>query len=404
MDQVNGTRILTINSGSSSLKVALYAIGDRETLIIGAEADRIGKSTAQLRVTDGRGQQSIHPQARLSNQSEAFEAAFEVLERQAPGENFDAIGHRIVHGGRRYVEPQRITFELVAELRALVPMDPDHLPQAINDIEIVSRKYPDVGQIACFDTAFHRTMPRVAQLCPLPARYFDQGILRYGFHGISYEYILSELRVLDGRLADGRVVVAHLGSGASMAAIRGGQSLDTSMGFTPASGLLMSTRSGDIDPGVLVHLLSREGQNAETINTLINKQAGLLGVSGISADMQDLLAQEEANSNAADAIALFCYRAKKYLAAYAAVLGGLDIVVFTAGIGEHAPIIRERICMGLGFCGIQIDPARNRVNAPVISTDDSRVKVRVVKTNENLMLARHAARLLNQTKEAQRSC
>jgi len=404
MDQVIGTRILTINSGSSSLKVALYAIGDRETLILGAEAERIGKSTGQLRVTDGRGKQSIHPQVRLSNQSEAFEAAFEVLERQTLGETFDAISHRIVHGGRRHVEPQRITPQLIAELRALVPLDPDHLPQAINDLEKVSRKYPDVPQIACFDTAFHRTMPRVAQLCPLPTRYFDEGILRYGFHGISYEYILSELRVLDGGLADGRIVVAHLGSGASMAAIQGGRSLDTSMGFTPASGLLMGTRSGDIDPGVLVHLLSREKQNAEHINTLINKQAGLLGVSGISADMQDLLAQEEANSNAADAIALFCYRAKKYLAAYAAVLGGLDVVVFTAGIGEHAPVIRERICMGMEFFGIQIDPARNRVNAPVISTDDSRVKVRVMNTNENLMLARHAARLLNQTKGAPRSC
>jgi acetate kinase len=401
MKPSNGSRILTINSGSSSLKVALYAIGDRETLILGVEVDQIGKSASQFRVTHGRGQQPVDLQARIANQNEAFDAALEVLQRQALGENLDAISHRIVHGGRRYVEPQLITPQLMAELRALVPIDPDHLPQAIMDIENVNRKYPDVSQIACFDTAFHRTMPRVAQLCPLSAQYFDKGILRYGFHGISYEYVMSELRILDGDLANGRVVVAHLGNGASMAAIRGGRSLDTSMGFTPASGLLMGTRSGDIDPGVLVHLLALKNQSAEDISALINKQAGLLGVSGISADMQDLLAQEEANSNAADAIALFCYRAKKYLAAYAAVLGGLDIVVFTAGIGEHAPMIRERICTGLEFLGIQIDPDRNRLNASVISSDDSRVKVRVVKTNENLMLARHAVRLLNQTKAAE---
>lgn len=394
-------RILTINSGSSSLKVALYEIGDRETLILGVEVDQIGKSASQFTVTDGRGQRSVDLKARIPNQNEAFDAALEVLRRQALGETFDAISHRIVHGGRRYVEPQMVSPQLIAELRALVPIDPDHLPQAIRDIENVNRRYPDVPQIACFDTAFHRTMPRVAQLCPLSVQYFDKGILSYGFHGISYEYVMSELRILDGDLADGRVVIAHLGNGASMAAIQGGRSLDTSMGFTPTSGLLMGTRTGDIDPGILVHLLAVENLSADDMRALINQQAGLLGVSGISADMQDLLVQEEANSNAADAIALFCYRAKKYLAAYAAVLGGLDIVVFTAGIGEHAPIIRERICMGLKFLGIQIDPARNRLNAPIISSDDSGVKVRVVKTNENVMLARHAARLLNQAKAAE---
>src|SRR5208282_1908006 len=399
MEQPHGNRILTINSGSSSLKMTLYAMSDRETLIFGIEVDRIGESASQFRVTDGRGHQSDGLQPRISNQQEAFEAAFTVLQRQAHGESVDAISHRIVHGGPRYLEPQLLSPQLIAELRALVPIDPDHLPQAIRDVENANRKYPEVPQIACFDTTFHRAMPRIAQLCPLSAQYFDKGILRYGFHGLSYEYVLSELRNLDGDLANGRVVAAHLGNGASMAAIRGGRSLDTSMGFTPNSGLLMGTRSGDIDPGVILYLLAQEKQSAETINTVINKQAGLLGVSGISGDMQELLAQEDSNTNAADAVALFCYRAKKYLAAYAAVLGGLDVIVFTAGIGEHAPIIRERICMGLEFLGIQIDPARNKRNAPVISSDDSRVKVRVVKTNENLMLARHAARLLDKIKE-----
>ncbi|HKM89334.1 MAG TPA: acetate/propionate family kinase [Candidatus Acidoferrales bacterium] len=403
MNPQSEKRILTINSGSSSLKAALYAIGDQESLLLGVDLDRVGEPSGRLRVTDGRGQQSVHPPARIPNQAAAFQAVWEVLQELAPGARVDAVSHRIVHGGSRYVEPQLVTPQLIAELHALVSIDPDHLPQAIHDIEMVGRKYPEAPQIACFDTAFHRSMPRVAQLCPLPMRYFDQGILRYGFHGISYEYILSELRILDGGLAGGRVVVAHLGNGASMAAIRGGHSLDTTMGFTPTSGLLMGTRSGDIDPGVLLQLLARESLSPESISSLVNKQAGLLGVSGISADMQDLLAQEDVHSSAADAVALFCYRAKKYLAAYAAVLTGLDIVVFTAGIGEHSPAIRERICAGLEFLGIQLDPARNRLNAPVISSDDSRVKVRVMKTDENRMLARHAARLLQQTDEAQRS-
>ncbi len=242
-------------------------------------------------------------------------------------------------------------------------------------------------------------MPRVAQLCPLPARYFDDGILRYRFHGISYEYVLSELHVLDGALAGGRIVIAHFGNGASMAAIKDGRSLDTTMGFTPTSGLLMGSRSGDIDPGVLVYLLLNENMRAEEIGALLNKRAGLLGVSEMSADMQELLAEEQVNWKAAEAIALFCYRARKYLAAYMAVLGGLDVVVFTAGIGEHAPTIRERICPGLEMFGIQIDSERNGQNAPVISSDRSRVKVRVIKTNENLMLARHPVEVLKGTSQ-----
>ncbi len=233
----------------------------------------------------------------------------------------------------------------------------------------------------------------MAQLCPLPKHYYDEGVLRYGFHGLSYEYILSELPALDGELAGGRVIVAHLGNGASMAAIKGGKSLDTSMGFTPSAGLVMGSRSGDLDPGVLAYLSQEKGMAGSALSALINKQSGLLGVSGLSGDMRDLLEKEAVNPDAAAAIALYCYAAKKYVGAYAAVLGGLDILVFTAGVGEHAAPIRERICSGLEFLGIEIDPERNCANAPVVSSDESRVKVRVMTTNEDLMIARHAARL-----------
>jgi acetate kinase len=399
MKSTGDKRILTINSGSSSLKMALYAMADHESLMLRVAVERIGRSGSQVIVSDDRGQRLVDPRAHGPSQKEALQAALEKLHGHALAERVDAVSHRIVHGGPRYVEPQRITPTLIAELRTLAPIDPDHLPQAINDIKLVSRRFPGVPQFGCFDTAFHRTMPRVAQICPLPGRYFSRGILRYGFHGISYEYILSELRVLEGDVANQRVVAAHLGSGASMAAIRGGRSVDTTMGFSPTSGLLMGTRTGDVDPGVLMYLLKQEKQSFNEIDILINKHAGLLGVSGVSAHMEDLLATEEADSNAADAIALFCNRAKKYLGAYVAILGGLDILVFTAGIGEHSPVIRERICQGLEFLGICIDPARNAQNAPLISRDDSRVKVRVMKTDENLMLARHAARLMGQSKE-----
>jgi acetate kinase len=397
MKQTDAKSILTINSGSSSLKLALYEIGEEENLIFAAGVNRIGEPGGQISVSGSAAQSAADLQRNFQNQSEALEAALRLLEEGAPHKKIDAISHRIVHGGNRYSQPQVISPQVIADLRKLIAIDPDHLPQAINDIEVLNQKYPALPQIACFDTAFHRTMPRVAQLCPLPEGYFDEGILRYGFHGISYEYIMSELRALDGKLASGRVVVAHLGNGASMAAIKDGHSVDTTMGFTPTSGLLMGTRTGDIDPGALLHLLARKNASLDQIDALINKQAGLLGVSGISGDMAKLLAAEKSNQSAADAIDLFCYRAKKYLAAYAAVLGGLDIVVFTAGIGEHAPAIRERICAGLEMFGMHIGAARNLSNGAIISSEKSSVKVRVMKTNENLMLARHAAALLDKT-------
>jgi len=308
-----------------------------------------------------------------------------------------AVGHRLVHGGARYRDPQRVTPEFVSEIEKLAPLDPDHLPAAIRGIQFIAEKFPSVPQVACFDTAFHRTLPQVARMYALPRRFYDQGVVRYGFHGLSYEYIMSELGELEGKLANGRVIIAHLGSGASMAAVKDGKSVDTSMGFAPLEGLVMATRSGDVDPGVLLYLLEQEKMSAKNLSKLLNKESGLLGVSESSGDMRELLEKSAPDSRAGDAVDLFCYRAKKYIGAYAAVLGGLDLLIFAGGIGEHAPAVRGRICEGLDFLGIRLDAAANDANAGLISAGDSRVRVRVIETNEDLMIVRHVVSLLGWT-------
>ncbi len=386
-------RILAINSGSSSLKVSLYQIARaEEEVILAIEARRIGIPGGRIRATDAAGKVLLDRQVDLPDHAAALNAALKWLRKE--NHKIHAVGHRVVHGGSGYSEPQLVTEKLICALRELVRIDPDHLPQAISAIEAVRREHPSLPQVACFDTAFHRGMPRVAQICPLPMSFHEEGIQRYGFHGLSYEYVMSELCRLDARLAGGRVVIAHLGNGASMVAVRQGKSMDTTMGFSPTAGLLMGTRSGDIDPGVVLYLIEEKKMAAKAVNDLLNKQSGLLGISGASEDMQDLLEREGQDSKAALAVELFCLRAKKYLGAYAAALGGLDMAVFTGGIGEHAPEIRERICAGLEFMGLELDPELNRQHAPVISEKASQVKVRVIKTNEELMIARHTARLV----------
>ncbi|MGA7839662.1 MAG: acetate/propionate family kinase, partial [Candidatus Acidiferrales bacterium] len=294
----------------------------------------------------------------------------------------------------RYTEPQRITPRFLTALEKLVPLDPDHLPAAIKGIKFVAKKFPKLAQVACFDTAFHRSLPTVAKMYALPHRFYDAGVRRYGFHGLSFEYIVGELRKLDSNLAAGRVIIAHLGSGASIVALRDGKSMDTSMGFTPLEGLVMSARSGDLDPGLLLYLLTEKRMSAKEAGVLLNKQSGLLGVSGSTGDMRELLEKAKQDPRAAEAINLFCYRAKKYIGAYAAVLGGLDGLIFTGGIGERAPVIRERICSGLDFLGIQLDAKQNAANAPVISASGGRVNVRVIQTNEDLMIVQHVITVL----------
>jgi acetate kinase len=397
---VDARRLLTINTGSSSLKAALYRLRDdtTETPELRAEASKIGGQGGGMRLADDRDETLDERRDELPDHAAALDALMSRLrDRGLDRDGLAAVGHRIVHGGDRHREPQRITPGVVADLRALVPIDPNHLPQAIAAIEAVGRAYPAVPQVACFDTAFHSRMPRVARLYALPSRLAEEaGIIRYGFHGLSYEYVMEELRRLEPEAAAGRVVVAHLGNGASMAAVRGGVGVDTTMGFTPTGGLVMGTRSGDLDPSVPLYLLEERGLTPTEVSDLLNKQAGLLGVSGTSADMRDLLDREPDDGRAAEAVALFCYQAKKFLGALAAALGGLDALVFTGGIGEHSATVRERVCEGLEFLAIRLDPDRNAAHAPVISSDDAPVTVRVVPTDEDLMVARHTSRLIEQ--------
>ncbi len=304
-----------------------------------------------------------------------------------------------MHGGPEYSEPQRITQRVIERLRELISFAPEHLPHQVKAIEIATRRHPDLPQVACFDTAFHHGMPAVSRYFPLPRALRAEGLVRYGFHGLSYSYILGELaREAGGAAATGRIVIAHLGNGCSMAAVKNGKSVDTTMGFTPTGGLVMGTRSGDLDPGLVLHLLEARGIDTAALRHLLNRESGLIGVSQISSDMQDLLRHEAANAQAAEAIALFCYQAKKFLAAMAAALGGLDTLVFTAGIGENAPSIRERICEGLEFFGIRVDRERNRGGEAVISAAGSPVTVRVMRTDEEIMLARLTNAVLNQAK------
>ena len=396
---MGGRRLLTINTGSSSLKAALYRLQEdaTETPELRAEASRIGGRGGGLRLADARGETVDERQDDLPDHAAALDALLSRLrDRGLDQDDLTAVGHRIVHGGDRYREPQRVAPEVVADLRALVPIDPNHLPQAIAAIEAVGRAYPAVPQVVCFDTAFHSRMPRVARLYALPRDLAEGGVVRYGFHGLSFEYVMEELRRLDPEAYDGRVVVAHLGNGASMAAVWGGVGVDTTMGFTPTGGLVMGTRSGDLDPSVPLFLLEERGLTVTEVSDLVNKQAGLLGVSGTSADMRDLLDREASDPRAAEAVALFCYGAKKFLGALAAALGGLDALVFTGGIGEHAGPVRERVCEGLEFLGIRLDRGRNAAHAPVISGDAAEVTVRVVPTDEDLMVTRHTRRLIEQ--------
>ena len=380
--------ILIINGGSSTIRFALYVADKTITRLFHGKIDRIGLTNSTLTYTvEGENQNntvSIH----ASDNKMASTYLMNWLEKQVEFTSVKAVAHRIVHG-MHHTKSERITPELLDELRQIIPYDPDHLPNEIELIETFFQHYPAMTQVACFDTAFHTTMPRVAKLLPLPRRFESKGIQRYGFHGISYSYLLKELTRIEGsKAAHGRVILAHLGNGASMAAVSKGKSIDTSMGFTPAGGLVMSSRSGDLDPGVVWYMMQSEKLSPEKFNHLINLDSGLLGVSETSSDMRDLLKQEIADYRAAEAVDLFCYQAKKCVGAYVAVLGGLDIMVFAGGIGENSPQIRSRICEGLQCFGIKLNEKRNIANAPVISTDNSRVLIRVIKTDEEWMMAK----------------
>jgi acetate kinase len=369
--------VLTINGGSSSIKFAVYQPTDPPRLLAGGTIDRLdAKAGAE----------------------EAVTPLIQYLDERFGASPVAAIGHRIVHGGPNLLEHQLITDEVLAELRRIQPLDLAHLPREIELIEAMHRSFPSMPQFACFDTAFHRDLPRVSQLLPIPLRFYHAGLRRYGFHGLSYTYLMAELRRIAGSdAARGRIILAHLGAGASMAAVQDEKPIDTTMAFTPTAGLVMATRPGDLDPGLLLHLMREEKLSPGEMDEFINQKCGLLGVSETTADMRDLLAHRASDPRAADAIGLFCRQARKWIGALAVTLGGLDTLVFSGGIGEHAPPVRQEICGGLDFLGVHIDGSKNENNSPIISLHGSPVTVRVIPTDEEIVIAKTICRLLDPT-------
>jgi acetate kinase len=370
--------VLAVNAGSSSLKFAVFAPGEPPPRRASGRVERIGQPRAALTLDTAASREVA-----ATDHAAALSLAVDAL--AARGVGFEAIGHRIVHGGPRFLGPSTVTPDLLAELQRISPFDPEHLPAEIALIEAFARRFPRLPQVACFDTAFHRDLPRVSRLLPIPRKYEAEGVRRYGFHGLSYAYLTRALAREPGGVPP-RLVIAHLGNGASIAAVRDGTSVDTTMAFTPTAGLPMSRRSGDLDPGLVAYLARTEGMTPEQFHDMVNSRSGLLGISETSSDVRDLLAREAADVRAAEALAVFCYHVRKAIGAYAAALGGLDALVFSGGIGENAAVIRARVCDGLGFLGIALDPARNADHATVIST--GRVTVRVMRTDEEIEIAR----------------
>lgn len=386
--------VLTINGGSSSIRFAVCEASETPRRRLGGKLERIGLPGTRLIVHDlgDKPERTLRLGPAARREPGGF--LLDWLGAQPLFATVEAAGHRVVHG-MKHSAPERVTPKLMADLRRIVPYDSEHLPRELGLMEALRQRHPRLPQVACFDTAFHRTMPAVARRLPIPRRYAARGVERYGFHGLSFAYLLEELvRLRDPAATTGRVILAHLGNGASLAAVRNGRSMDTSMGFTPAAGLVMSTRSGDLDPGLLAFLARSERMTPAQFDRMVNHESGLLGVSGTSSDMRDLCVREARDPRAAEAVALFCYQAKKWIGSFAAALGGLDTLVFAGGIGENAPLIRQRICDGLGFLGVELDRRRNAKNAAVISPEAGRVRVRVIRTDEELMIARSVVRVL----------
>ncbi len=389
-------RVLTINGGSSSIKFALFEAGDSLRRILDGGIERIGLPEATFFVKGSEDHaDNFSRSVKATDNTVAVGLLMDWIEQRSGRDALAAVGHRVVHGGPKYYKPQRITPEIITELKQLSPFDPDHMPEEILLTEAFHRRFPDLPQVACFDTAFHHDLPRVAQMLPIPRRYEAQGVRRYGFHGLSYQFLMEELaRVAGPDAAQGRIILAHLGNGASLAAVRHGKSVDTSMSFTPTAGVPMSTRTGDLDPGLVWYLARTEKMDAQQFNDMVNFQSGLLGISETSSDMRDLLEKETQDVRAAEAVALFCYQVKKWIGSFAAALGGIETLVFAGGIGENAPAVRARICDGLGFLGIELEEKHNAANAGVISAASSRVVVRVIPTNEEQMIAKTVCQVL----------
>lgn len=398
LSENSDTYILTFNGGSSSIKFAIYKTSPFEKFLFG-KVDRIGLQGTKLTFTYSTGDRKDSFLLEEDDFKSVSNFLLNWLEKQMDFSGISGAGHRVVFGMQQ-TKPELITGELLDELKRFTSYAPDHLPPEIELIETVRQRFPQLPQVACFDTAFHSGMPRVAKLIPIPRRFDEKGIRRYGFHGLSYAYLMEELaRVAGTKAANGRVVLAHLGNGASMAAVYKGKGVDTSMGFTPAAGLVMGTRPGDLDPGVAWYIMQSENLSTEQFNHLMNHESGLLGISETSSDMRDLLEIESDDVRAAEAVELFCYQARKWIGAFAAALGGIDTLVFAGGVGENSPVIRSRICTGLGFLGIEIDEERNRKNNSIIGKDRAKVAVRIIHTDEERMIAKIVIQTLNLTAE-----
>ncbi|HVI69065.1 MAG TPA: acetate/propionate family kinase [Magnetospirillaceae bacterium] len=385
--------LLTVNAGSSSIKLAVFATDDPLKKLFEAAVANIGQASASL-VADNQ-TKTID----AKDHAAAADVLLEWLAAQIPVEHVAAIGHRIVHGGPKYHESQFATHEVLADLQELKAFDPRHLPVELALVTTFQHVLPDAKQVLCFDTAFHHDLPMHSRLLPIPRHFETKGIRRYGFHGLSYAYILEGLRRVEGEpAANGKVIIAHLGSGASLTALQNGKPIDTTMSVTPASGVPMSTRAGDLDPGLALYFAQTQGYDAERFNHMVNFESGLLGISETTADMKKLLEIEDNDERAKDAVDIFCYQVKKSIGSFAAALSGLNTLVFTGGMGENAPKIRSRICEGLEFLGITIDDTRNQQGNRLISADGSQVGVHVIHTDEATTIARETARLISKTR------
>jgi len=383
--------ILTLNAGSSSIRFAVYGAAHPVQRSWSGKLDQLGRPGAKLIVQGGPAAPPV-PASCVGEFSATARWLVDWLLERLPADALCAVGHRVVHGFTAS-EPQWVDEALLQRLHALEPYDPEHLPLELELIQVVRERRPELAQLACFDTAFHHDLPLVAQMLPIPRRYHARGVRRYGFHGLSFQHLVEALRHIgDPAVSQGRAVLAHLGNGASVAAVRDGCSIDTSMALTPAAGLVMGSRSGDLDPGLFGFLARTEQMSLAQFSNLINRESGMLGISELSADMRELLQFAARDERAAQAIEAFCYQARKWIAAMAAALGGIDLLVFSGGIGENVPAIRERICDGLGFIGVGVDHARNQAGEPVISPDLSDVRVRVIATDEELMIAQSVMR------------
>ena len=385
------SNLLTISAGPSSIRFAMYEMAENPVKELFGDIRHIGSGKEVFRVTHVKGNERENSRIYAPGFYQATVFLIRWLKNQLGSDRIGHIGHKITYG-LNHQGPKVIDTALLAELKQIADYIPDRLPAEIEIVETFTMRYPTLRQVACFDTSFHADLPRVAKILPIPRRFERTGIHRYGFHGLSFSHLMIELKKRIGiQKANGRVILVHLCEEASLTAVKEGKSIDTSMGFTPSGGLVMGTRSGDLDPGVVGYLLKKERLGAKQFNRLINHEGGLLGISETSANIHDLLLKEDADPRAAEAVALFCYQIRKYIGAFTTVLGGLDVLVFSGGIGENAPIIRSRICQGLDFLGIGLDEEQNRKNSYKISDVDGTVLVKVIHSDEETIIAKNVA-------------